>query len=56
MLIFALTYVFLLLQDLLALLLGLGPVEAGLWLQARESSFIFLVLLLGILWFLYNSN
>ena len=50
-----LTYV-LLLQDLLALLLGLGPVESGLWLQARESSLVFLVLLLGILWFLYNSN
>ena len=47
---------FFLLQDLLALLLGLGPVEAGLWLQARESSLVFLVLLLGILWFLYNSN
>ena len=43
------------LQELLALLLGLGPVESGLWLQARESSLVFLVLLLGILWFLYNS-
>ena len=55
MLFFVLTYVFLL-QDLLVLLLGLGPVEAGIWLQAREPSLVFLVLLVGILWFLYNSN